>query len=112
MVFQIPVHKPLHARLDRCLRAKSNVLHQITHIGEGDGNISRLHGQEVLLSLLPQGPLEEFDQIKTNDVILPTSADREIRIRCVTTPDESQRTLLGCLGITIPARLGEPRWEN
>jgi len=60
----------------------------------------------------PRPVIEEFDQIKTNDVILPTSADREIRIRCVTTPDESQRTLLGCLGITIPARLGEPRWEN
>ena len=60
----------------------------------------------------PRPVIEEFDRIKTNDVILPTSAGRDIRIRCVTTPDASQRILLGRLGMTIPARLGEPRWEN
>ena len=60
----------------------------------------------------PRPVIEEFDRIKTNDVILPTSAGREIRIRCVTTPDESQRILLGRLGMKIPSRLGEPRWEN
>jgi len=37
---------------------------------------------------------------------------RNIRIRCVTKPDESQRILLSRLGMTLPARLGEPRWEN
>jgi transposase len=60
----------------------------------------------------PRPVIEEFDRIKTNDVILPTSADRDIRIRCVTTPDASQRILLSRLGMKIPARLGEPRWEN
>jgi len=60
----------------------------------------------------PRPVIEEFDRIKTNDVILPTSAGREIRIRCVTTSDESQRILLGRLGMKIPARLGEPKWEN
>jgi len=60
----------------------------------------------------PRPVIEEFDRIKTNDVILPTSAGREIRIRCVTTPDESLRILLGRLGMKIPARLGEPRYEN
>ncbi len=60
----------------------------------------------------PRPVIEEFERIKTNDVILPTSAGREIRIRCVTTPDESQRILLGRLGLTLPARLGEPKWEN
>jgi len=60
----------------------------------------------------PRPVIEEFDRIKTNDVILPTSASREIRIRCVTTPDESQRILLSRLGLTLPARLGEPKWED
>ena len=70
MVFQIPVDKPLHARFDRCLRVKSHVLHQFAHIGEGGGNISGLHGQEVLLSLFSQGPLDEFDQIKQLDRLM------------------------------------------
>ena len=52
----------------------------------------------------PRPVIEEFERIKTNEVILPTSAGREIRIRCETTPDESQRILLG--------RLGEPKWRN
>jgi len=60
----------------------------------------------------PRPVIEEFERIKTNDVILPTSAGREIRIRCVTMPDESQRILLGRLGLTLPARLGEPKWED
>ena len=47
----------------------------------------------------PRPVIEEFDRIKTNDVILPTSTGREIRIRCVTTPDESRRILLGRLGL-------------
>ena len=60
----------------------------------------------------PRPVIEEFDRIKTIDVILPTSAGRDIRIRCVTTPDASQRILLSRLGMKIPSRLGEPRWEN
>ncbi len=51
-------------------------------------------------------------QIKTNAVVLPTSAGRQIRSRCVSKPDESQRILLSCLGLTLPVRLGEPRWET
>ncbi len=60
----------------------------------------------------PRPVLEEFDRIKTNDVILPTSAGRDIRIRCVTKPDESQRILLSRLSLTLPTRLGEPKWED
>ena len=58
----------------------------------------------------PRPLIEELDRIKTNDVVLPTTGGREIRIRCVTRPDESQRILLGRLGLKIPARLGEPAW--
>ena len=60
----------------------------------------------------PRPVIEEFDRIKTNDVILPTSNGREVRIRCITQTDESQRILLGRLGIKIPTRLGEPKWSS
>ena len=58
----------------------------------------------------PRPVIEELARIRTNDVVLPTSAGREIRIRCVTTPDESQRILLTRLGLKLPSRLGEPKW--
>lgn len=60
----------------------------------------------------PRPVIEEFARIKSQDVILPTSAGRDLRIRCVTTPDESQRILLGRMGLKLPARLGEPRWQK
>jgi len=60
----------------------------------------------------PRPLIEEFDRIKTNDVVLPTSNGREVRIRCVTQIDESQRILLDRLGLKIPTRLGEPRWNT
>ena len=59
----------------------------------------------------PRPLIEELDRIKTNDVVLPTTGGREIRIRCVTRPDESQRILLDRLGLTIPDRLGAPAWD-
>ncbi|MCH7689131.1 MAG: IS1634 family transposase [Planctomycetes bacterium] len=59
----------------------------------------------------PRPLIEELARIKTNDVVLPTSNGREVRIRCVTQTDASQRTLLGRLGLKIPTRLGQPRWS-
>ena len=60
----------------------------------------------------PRPVIEELARFKTNDVVLPTSTEREIKIRCVTTPDESQRILLSRLGMKLPSRLGEPRWQE
>jgi transposase len=60
----------------------------------------------------PRPLIEEVERIKTNDIVLPTSNGREVRIRCVTQTDESQRTLLGRLGLKIPTRLGEPQWSS
>ncbi len=60
----------------------------------------------------PRPVIEEFERIKTNDVVLPTSHGRSVRIRCVTQTDESQRILLDRLGVKIPTRLGEPRWSS
>ena len=59
----------------------------------------------------PRPLIEEFERIKTNDVVLPTSNGREVRIRCVTQTDASQRTLLDRLGLKIPTRLGQPQWS-
>ena len=60
----------------------------------------------------PRPLIEEFERIKTNDIVLPTANGRAIRIRCVTQLDESRRILLGRLGLTIPTRLGEPQWSS
>lgn len=58
----------------------------------------------------PRPVIEELARIKTQDVILPTSQGKELRIRCVTVPDKPQRALLDRLGLKLPTRLGEPRW--
>jgi DsbC/DsbD-like thiol-disulfide interchange protein len=49
--------------------------------------------------------LEEIKRIQCHDVCLPTSTHGEIRLRCVTQPDELQSLLLERLGITLPKRL-------
>jgi transposase len=59
----------------------------------------------------PRTVIEEFQRIKSTDVVLPTSTGRDVRIRCITTPDEAQRILLDRLGVQMPARLGEPKWH-
>lgn len=58
----------------------------------------------------PRTLLEEFARIKVVDVILPTSAGKDLRIRCVARPDEGQRILLRRLGLELPERLGQPQW--
>lgn len=60
----------------------------------------------------PRTIVEELQRIKSHDVVLSTSGDRDVRIRCVTTPDKHQSVLLQRLGLTIPKRLGEPRWDH
>jgi len=56
--------------------------------------------------------VEELARIKCCHVVLPTSSGRELQLRCVTKPDESQRILLKRMGIEIPSRLGQPRWRE
>jgi transposase len=54
--------------------------------------------------------IEEFARIKATDVILPTTAGREVRLCCVTQPDAAQRALIDRLGLVLPDRLGRPSW--
>ena len=55
---------------------------------------------------------EELAKIKCCEVILPTSSGREIQLRCISRPDETQRILLSRLGLRIPSRLGIPKWRK
>ncbi len=54
--------------------------------------------------------LEEFARIKASDVILRTSTGRDVKLCCITQGDGAQRALIDRLGLTIPERLGRPRW--
>lgn len=58
----------------------------------------------------PRVLIDELAKLKSGDVVLPTrtkqgAAGRTIRLRCVTEPDEAQKTLLGRLGLNLPRRL-------
>jgi transposase len=61
--------------------------------------------QRAGLGNSPRTVLEELARIQCHDVILPTQAHGEIRLRCVTQPDPAQAALLDRLGITVPKRL-------
>jgi transposase len=58
----------------------------------------------------PRPIVEELSGIKLNDVILPTSTGRSVRLRCVGSPNDHQKVLLSRLGMTLPTRLAEPHW--
>src|SRR6266481_9583184 len=53
----------------------------------------------------PRIILEELKRIQSQDVVVPTAAHRQIRLRCVTQPDPAQAILLDRLGITLPKRM-------
>ena len=54
--------------------------------------------------------IEEFARIKVADVILPTTAGRDVKLTCVTRPDRAQAAIIERLGLELPERLGRPRW--
>lgn len=53
----------------------------------------------------PRKIIDEIKRIKLTDVILPTKKGVEIRLSCVSKPDDHQRILLQHLRLKIPARL-------
>jgi transposase len=53
----------------------------------------------------PRRVLEELQDIRVVDVVLPTRQGVEIRKRCVTKPSEHQEILLEKLGLHLPSRL-------
>jgi hypothetical protein len=62
------------------------------------------------LGSAPRALLSEVRRLKSTDVILPTDQGREIRLRCVTRPDEALAVLLYRLRIAPPSRLQPPCW--
>lgn len=53
----------------------------------------------------PRRVLAELSELRSIDVILPTSAGTEIRKRCITRPSEHQAILLERLGLQLPSHL-------
>jgi transposase len=53
----------------------------------------------------PRTVLEELARIQSHDVVLPTPAQAQIRLRCVTQPDAAQAALLDRLGVVLPKRM-------
>jgi len=53
----------------------------------------------------PRTILEELARIQSHDVVLPTAAHGQIRLRCITQPDPAQAALLDRLGIVLPKRM-------
>lgn len=57
----------------------------------------------------PRTLVSEFAKIRSGDIVLPArspeGAVREVRLRCVTTPDAAQKVLLNRLGLKLPTRL-------
>ncbi len=54
--------------------------------------------------------IKELARLKAADVILPTSAGRDVRLTCVTRPDKAQAAIIDWLGLELPERVGRPRW--
>lgn len=59
----------------------------------------------------PRTVLNAISKIKTGDVVLPIQSpdkarSHDLRLRCVTEPDEEQKLMLQRLGLTLPKRLG------
>jgi transposase len=61
--------------------------------------------QRAGLGNVPRTVLDELARIQSHDVVLPTAAHGEIRLRCVTQPDPPQAALLDRLGIVLPKRM-------
>jgi transposase len=55
----------------------------------------------------PRTLLEEFERIRSTDVVLPLAQEpgRELKLRCVVRPDKAQAILLQRLGLRLPERI-------
>jgi hypothetical protein len=53
----------------------------------------------------PRTVLDELVRIQSHDVVLPTTTQGEIRMRCIAQPDAPQAALLDRLGLVLPKRM-------
>jgi len=61
--------------------------------------------QRAGLGNSPRTILEELARIQSHDIVLPTNAHAQIRLRCIAQPDAPQAALLDRLGIVLPKRM-------
>ena len=61
--------------------------------------------QRAGLGNSPRTVLEELVRIQSHEIILPTTTNGDIRLRCVAQPDDAQAVLLDRLGIVLPKRM-------
>jgi transposase len=61
--------------------------------------------QRAGLGNSPRTILEELARVQSHDVVLPTTTQDQIRLRCVTQPDAAQAALLDRLGVVLPKRM-------
>jgi transposase len=53
----------------------------------------------------PRTILDEFGQIQSGDIVLPTTTGERIRLRSVVSPEKAQKFILQRLGIELPKRM-------
>ena len=56
----------------------------------------------------PRTILEEFGQIQSGDIVLPTTTGERIRLRNIVSPEKAQKFLLQRLGVDLPRRMRIP----
>jgi len=67
--------------------------------------------QRAGLGNSPRTVLDELAHIQSHDVVLPTATHGDIRLRCITQPDQAQAALLDRLGIVLPKRMRSDQSE-
>jgi hypothetical protein len=65
----------------------------------------QLWQERARLGNSPRMVLDELREIQSVDVVLPTTDDRSLKVRCVVKPEPAQAVLLERLGIKLPRRL-------
>ena len=56
----------------------------------------------------PRTILDEFGQIQSGDIVLPTTTGEKIRLRSIVSPEKAQKFILQRLGIELPSRMRIP----
>lgn len=59
----------------------------------------------------PRTMLEELGQIRSGDIVLPTTTGERIRLRSIVKPEKAQQIILDRLGIRLPRRMKIPGLE-
>ena len=57
------------------------------------------------LGTAPRKLLEEFEEIRSMDVVLPTKSGKDLRIRTVSRPEKHLAILLDQLKLRLPTKL-------